>query len=66
MGLMGLIGGLIQKRPDVPEFKKVDAAAEQKSAITGNVAALGGAGELAKGVNALNQGELLAALRGSL
>lgn len=60
---MGLIGGLIQKRPNVPEFKPVDAQAEQIKAISGNQAALAKASELASGVNSANQDALLESLK---
>jgi hypothetical protein len=63
MGLFSLVGGLIQKRPDVPEFKQVDAQAEQMKAIGGNQAALPGASKLAGDINAANQDMLLANLR---
>lgn len=66
MGALGLIGGLIQKRPDVPEFKPVDAQAEQRKAISGNQSALPDAMKLAGDVNAFNQDQLLSALRKSI
>lgn len=66
MGLFSLVGGLIQKKPDVPEFKPVDAGAEQLKSISGNRAALTGASELAGSVNRFNQGELMDALRSAV
>ena len=60
---MSLIGGLIQKRPDVPEFKPVDAQAQQMKVISGNQAALPEAQKMASGINAANQDMLLENLR---
>lgn len=65
MGLMGLVGGLIQKRPDVPEFKPINAQEEQQKSITGNIAAFDNASQLASKVNAMNQQQLMDQLRAS-
>lgn len=35
-----IIGGLIQKKPDMPGFQKVEAGAEQQKAISSNISAL--------------------------
>lgn len=62
---MALIGtaiagalGAFGDKPKVPQFKPVDANAEQLAAISGNTAALPGAEALASGVNTFNQAEL--------
>lgn len=65
MGVFSLIGGLIQKRPDVPEFQKVNAQGEQQKAIEGNIAAFDSASQLANKVNSLNQEQLMSQLRAS-
>lgn len=62
---MALIGtaiagalGAFGDKPKVPQFKPVDVSAEQLAAISGNLAALPGAENLASKVNTFNQAEL--------
>lgn len=63
MLLPQIIGGLLQEKPKVPEFKGVDVQAEQAKATTGNIANFGQASQLGAKVNQFNQDQLLGMLR---
>lgn len=64
MPILGLIGGLLKKKPDVPEFKPVDSGAEGAAAITANRSNFAGIKELAGQTNDFSQEQLMKALRG--
>lgn len=63
MLLPQIIGGLLQEKPKVPEFQKINAQAEQSKATQGNIANFGAASQLGSAVNAFNQDQLLGMLR---
>ena len=44
---LGIGGSLLKKKPKIPKYKKINQQSEQESAIAGNLANLGKAGELA-------------------
>ncbi|MFQ5591658.1 MAG: hypothetical protein ACE5HE_10880, partial [Phycisphaerae bacterium] len=63
---LSLIAGhllLGDQLPDIPAFRKIDAAEAQLDAIEDNLAALPSAGKLAAKVNKLSQEQLDDALR---
>ena len=70
---MAVLGSLLKqavggyaKKPDVPEFVPVDAAAQQLEAISGNLAALPSAQRLASQTNAFNLEQLQKMLKSAI
>ena len=65
---MNIIGGLLAAgdKPEVPPFRKINAAEEQLKAIEGNLQAFGPSKELASKVNQFNQQELDQALSSAI
>jgi hypothetical protein len=59
MFLPQLIGGLLQEKPDVPDFKPVNVQDAQTRAIRGNIASLPDLQSLASQVNEFSSDELL-------
>lgn len=55
---VGTIAGLIQGKPDMPDFDRINPQEEQQAAISGNLAAMPQAQQLASGVNAFNQSQI--------
>ena len=62
----GLLGGLLKKKPKVPEFKPVNAGEETANAIGINRSNFSSATQLGEDVNQFNQEQLLAAMRGAI
>jgi hypothetical protein len=51
-------GGMLQQKPDVPDFKPINTTDEQRKAVQGNIANFGEISKLAGQANAFNQAEL--------
>lgn len=62
-GLFSFAGNVMKKKVAVPEFKPVDAQAQQAKAIEGNLSNLPEAQRLASEVNTFSQDELIKQLR---
>lgn len=58
LGLTGVIGGVLQEKPKIPEFTPVDAQAEQRKAISGNMSSIPGLEQMASQLNDFYSGEM--------
>lgn len=63
MLLPQIIGSLLQEKPKVPEFQKINAQQEQAKATAGNIANFDQSAQLGSQVNQFNQDQLLGMLR---
>lgn len=67
MSLLGqFVGGILQQKPDLPEFIKTDPGSGQTAAIKNNANSFAAASGLASDVNAFSQEQLLKALRAAI
>lgn len=54
----GILGAVLQGKPNLPAFQRINPQAEQQTAVTGNISELPQLEKLASGVNTFNQQQL--------